>query len=226
MPRPALSRWCGSSLEAANRSTCSRLTSRRSPVRAGHRPSSSLVGRERSAVCQLPLFAHCDSEPTPGSHARCSSKPGTGRQRAGRSNCVGERKRAAVPLGDRLAARRRQAPGDTGPPGGRDSPAGPNARRERTRLKRLADDERRGQVRRRCAPTAARRRPPASSGRTACGPHRSRRTGGRRGVEQVPRTGMPELFGDLLRVHDLPLLGVGELRAMTRGAAVHVEDAQ
>src|SRR4051794_32424759 len=29
----------------------------------------------------------------------------------------------------------------------------------------------------------------------------------RRGVEQVPRTGMPKLFGDLLQVHDLPFLG-------------------
>ena len=35
---------------AVDRSRCSRLTSRRSPVRAGHRPSSGLVGRERFAV--------------------------------------------------------------------------------------------------------------------------------------------------------------------------------
>ena len=62
-------------------------------------------------------------------------------------------------------------------PGRSRLPAGPNARRERTRLQWLAEDERRGQVRRRCAPTAcSRRRPPASLGRTACGQHRSRRT--------------------------------------------------
>jgi hypothetical protein len=37
---------------AVDRSRCSRLAGRRSPVRAGHRRSSGLVGRERSAVCQ------------------------------------------------------------------------------------------------------------------------------------------------------------------------------
>jgi hypothetical protein len=37
---------------------------------------------------------------------------------------------------------------------------------------------------------------------------------------------MLELFGDLVGVHDLPLFRVGELRAMIRGAAVEVEDAQ
>jgi hypothetical protein len=46
---------------AVDRSSCSRLTSRRSPVRAGHRPSSGLVGRERSARLQVPLVAQSDS---------------------------------------------------------------------------------------------------------------------------------------------------------------------
>jgi hypothetical protein len=37
---------------------------------------------------------------------------------------------------------------------------------------------------------------------------------------------MLELFGDLLRVRDLPFFGVGELRVVILGAAVRVEDAR